>query len=233
MLHRRFRAGLLAAALLAPGGCAVLPPSPSASQLVDFPGLRAPDGQFRPCAPAEHPRVLPAAGALVDSAALVARLASLPPGTAVYSLLFSADGAVERSARIAAAPDDLPAGADAAVAGHLRPQEARGQRWGVQLRVTGGAAPGVRVGRQEYCPVLPYRPLRASSRVAVTGEEARSIFTEGEMAGMILHRSRLRVSAGGEVVDASLPGARIHGLTEFRFQPALIDRMPVDTVVEF
>jgi hypothetical protein len=39
-------------------------------------------------------------------------------------------------------------------------------------------------------------------------------------------------AAARSAADASLSGARIHRLTEFRFQPALIDRTPVDTVLE-
>lgn len=233
MSRNPFRSAALAAALLAVGGCALLPAPRSASQLVRFPELRRPDGQFRECAPAEYPRAVPAAGTLVDSAGLVARLASLPRGTATYSLLFSGTGDVERSARIAAAPDDLPASADAVVAEHLRRQGARGERWGVQLRVTGGDAPAVWVGRQEYCPVLAMPRTPLTTRVAITGEEGQSTFTDGEMAGMALRSARLRVTAGGDVVDASMPGVQIHLLTAYRFEPALIDRIPVDTLVEF
>ncbi|HEX6040193.1 hypothetical protein, partial [Longimicrobium sp.] len=234
MPHNRFRSGLLAAGLLALGGCAVLPPSRSASQLVEFSDLRQPDGQIRPCAAAEQPRALPAANGVVDSAALVARLASLPSGSAVYSVLFSGDSTVERSIRLYDGADDLSSGADAAVTELLRPQGARRERWGVQLRVTGGAAPAVRVGRQEYCPVLAYRPAPLTGRVSIiTGEEGKNMFTDGEMAGFALRSSRIRVTARGEVVDASMHGTSAHRLTEFRFEPALIDRVPVDTIVEF
>ena len=255
MTHRRISTAA-ALSVLALAGCATASSMQSEPQLATFPRLRGPEGEARACAPAPAPRVLPAANAVVDSAALVARLASLGEGTAVYSLLFAPDGSVVRAARIPDTDGSLDVSVDAVLAESVRPQGAARERWGVQLRVTGGARPGLRVGRQELCPVVA-TPVRRPATGAVVSQATlnRAEWTAGatgiplgdrpmlppsgptptaaEYVATPIRKARVTVTAEGEVVNASGDAARLRQLSLHRLEPALVDRIPVDATIEW
>lgn len=254
MLHPRFpfAAVLLVLAL---GGCATHASAVAGdAQLAAFPRLRDPAGRPRPCAPAKAPRVLPAANAVVDSAALVARLASLGDGTAVYSLLFGPGGEVVHATRIEPG-GDLPAPADGVLAESVRRQGAARERWGVQLRVTGGARPALRVGRQELCPVTATLMHPVSAAAALEASLDRAAWTAGstgvapgdgplvgpsgpaptaaDYVATPIRKARFTLTARGEVVNPSGDASKLHRLSRYRLQPALIDRIPVETTIEW
>lgn len=257
MPYLRFRSGLLALGALALGGCATHAASASDAQPAVFQGPHPPANLSRPCKPADLPRVLPSAGAVVDSAALVARLASLGEGTTVYSLLFAPDGEVVRAARIeGGAGTERAASTDAAVAEAVRRQGAARERWGVQLRVTSGARPSLEVARQEFCPVVvtmvrnPGTPGASSqdeiNRAAWTAGAAQLPVGDGpllpstgptetaaEYVATPIRKARVTVTAEGEVEDATGDAAKLRRLSLYRLEPALIDRIPVDATIEW
>jgi hypothetical protein len=252
MLHPRFPSAAAALLALALGGCATHASSAGDAQLAAFPQLQGLEGRPRPCRPAEAPRVLPAANAVVDSAALVAGLASLGEGTAVYSLLFAADGSVLRAAPIGRSGG---LAADGALAESVRRQGAAGERWGVQLRVTGGARPSLRVGRQEHCPVVATLMHPATAAGALESSLDRAAWTAGatgvapgdgpflaptgltptaaDYVATPIRKARFTLTAQGEVVNPSGDAAKLRRLSLHRLEPALIDRIPVETTIEW
>lgn len=256
MTHRRIRTAA-ALSILALAGCATAASMRPDARLATFPRLRGPGGEARACGPAKAPRVLPAANTVVDSAALVARLASLGEGTAVYSLLFAPDGSVVRAARIQDATGGaLDAAADAVLAESVRRQGAARERWGVQLRVTSGARRGLRVSRQEFCPVvatLVRRPAAGAATSQATLNRAEWTAgaanlppgdgvmlppsgptpTAAEYVATPIRKARVTVTADGEVVNAGGDAAKLHQLSLHRLEPALIDRIPVDATIEW
>jgi TonB family protein len=146
---------LCASALLGASACAQLgtAATPREALLSD-----AAPRRDRPCRLAGEPRMLPSADALVDSAALAARLAALwreggaPRGHVLLAMRFDPEGLNVR--RDVLEHRLTPGMADSvqALVFALRRAAAPAEReWGVRLRVDLGEQPVFRVGRSETC----------------------------------------------------------------------------------
>lgn len=148
---------LALAALLALPACALVQPdgaSPRDELLSDAPRRLL----ERACRVSSHPRVLPPADSLVDSAALVAAAAELwlaagrPSGHVLYGLRFDREGLNVRRDVIEhrvgpAQADTLQKLAFA----HRRQVDPADAEWSVRLRLDLGETPRLRVGRTEIC----------------------------------------------------------------------------------
>ena len=234
MLPRLRPARLLAAALV----LAALPTSAHAQRrsvlLSDSP---APAG--RRCEVAKRPRALPALSAVVDSAGLQQALAADSTlrgaaGSVLLSMRFDAAGALGWVRPI---EGDLPEGAQAAVQQIVQRFVRGGARqdepWSVRLRVQAGAAPELRLGRSEICPVDHGPGASARATEQVTGQDI------AEMNRATESRIQVRVSPQGQVADVRVlqsSGSRIlddmavRSARESRFLPELVDGIAVEGI---
>jgi hypothetical protein len=210
MTHRRPL--VLMAALLACAACSAATGAATdrATLLSDSPGR--PD---RPCRPSAFPALLPAAGALVDSAALTAATADLwrqagsPQGHVLLAMGYDTEGLnVRRDLIEHRLPPPLADTLQKLVFAHRRSLEGAPREWGVRLRMDlGGEEPVMRVGRREVCPAQPE-----------DGEVARYAGFGGTAFGDVRDRSpmagsfagggtvwvRVALDAGGNVMEARL-----------------------------
>lgn len=149
------------AALLALPACAALQPDGAFSRaelLSDAP----PRPLDRACRVSAEPRALPAADALVDSAALVAaaaeawRAAGRPAGHVLLGMRYAQDGTnVRRDVIEHRVGDALADTLQKLAFAHRRTAEPAGDEWSVRLRLDLGEAPVLRVGRTEVCSPQP------------------------------------------------------------------------------
>lgn len=198
---------------------------------------RSPDG--RRCEVAAAPRALPAAAALLDSAALHQALAaSAEPATAVFSIRFDDRGTVEwvRTLGDGGAAD---AGADLRqlVQQHVRPGTRAREPWSVRVQVRAGPEPEVRVGRSEVCPAARTSTGGGVGQAIgqVTPQEAAELRTAGPVRiGVLVGPSgeivRVRViqSSRSRIQDDMAVRAAHQG----RYQPELVDGFPVEAWFE-
>jgi TonB family protein len=246
-----YRRPLLLAALLGCAACASTPGAGRASLLSDAPA--PPPG--RDCHPSEFPQALPAASALVDSAALSAaavevwRQAGSPRGHALLAMGYDVHGLnVRRDLIEHRLPAPLADTLQALVFAHRRTVAGAAQEWGVRLRMDlGGETPVLRVGRREVCAAQP-----RDNTVAGFGTFAGTTF------GDVRDRSdewgalpaggggtvwvRVALDAGGNVTDARVERTMIRLTSEHRllryvralaFVPATEDGWPVPTQLKF
>lgn len=123
----------------------------------------APAPMDRPCRPSAFPAQLPAAAAMVDSAALTAaaaqvwRQAGSPRGHVLLAMAFDREGLnVRRDLIEHRLPPALADTLQELVFAHRRSMEGAPREWGVRLRMDlGGEHPVLRVGRQEVCSARP------------------------------------------------------------------------------
>ncbi len=193
---------------------------------------RPPPGQT--CEIMMPDRGLPAADAIVDTAAVESAIARLskssdpPVGYALFSIMADRDS-TGRPRRVHLLESDLPVETAAAVVElvqtHLRlPPE--GQR-NVRLRLTLGDGVRFAVGAQEMCkPVLRNRTdveiilSRAARRLGYTGTAVVWIFVD--RLGNV-RRARLKESAGVPGIDE----LAVQLAYRMKLYPALSDRVPV------
>jgi hypothetical protein len=165
------------------------------------------------CHVLRSPRTLPAAGALVDSAALAHDLRALSgrhgvePGYALVSLRYDPDGVNVRreviehqlEAPLADSVRDL-------VFAHRRATEPAGHEWSVRLRLELDGSGAMRVGRALRCDPRPMERLALSN----TAENPWSVWREtlppgqGELTTLWV---RVTLDARGTVTDARLDRA--------------------------
>lgn len=238
----RALAAVLAAALLALNACGASRASaPDRAELF----LSATPPRAAGCHAEEGPELLPRADALVDSAALVARVDELrraePPagGYVLLTLVFDSTGAnigrdvIEHGTR--------PAVADSVqrlVFAARRTAAEAGAEWGVRLRVDLADPVRLRVGRREYCPpVARDRQIdEAMHSLAPAGTRYRGLRRERVV------RVRARVDALGLVTAAQITRGELQGsslereiaqyLRQFLFEPATLDGVPTVAWVE-
>ncbi len=203
------------------------------------------------CAPAALPVVLPAAAAVVDSAALLADLAGddgwrRPGSYAVLSLTF--DGGVALFP-IVVRTDLTPLGKQApeeALARLVRLHtlaQARGDStWGARLRLDGGATLSLAIARQEICRPRAVGTANGSvsvgrTTVPIVIADRPLNFTMGQQPVQSPIELRVLVESDGSVasVEALLPRrAGVDALrraveetaSAVRFYPALRDGVP-------
>lgn len=252
--HRRLLVPL--AALLA---CAACSPVTGAGAA---PGraILLSDAPARPdrfCRPSAFPPQLPAAAALVDSAALsvaamdVWRQAGSPPGHVLLAMGYDRDGLnVRRDLIEHRLPPPLADTLQELVFAHRRSMQHAPAEWGVRLRMDlGGEQPVLRVGRREVCPAQPQ-----------DGEVARFAGFGGTGFGDVRDRSpmagsfpgggtvwvQVALDASGNVTEARLertmerPVGRavwetrvLSYVRTLSFVPATEDGWPVPTQLKF
>jgi len=149
------------AALLALPACASLQPDGMHSRaelLSDEP----PHPLDRACRVSPEPQALPAANAVVDSAALSAAVAEVwrgagrPAGHLLVGLRYSPDGVNVRRDIIEHRVDDSLADTlQKLVFAHRRTAGPADREWSVRLRLDLGETPAMRVGRTEVCSPRP------------------------------------------------------------------------------
>ena len=124
--------------------------------LLIFPvALRA---QQRACEPAQNPKQLPAAGALVDSAAASSGLATIDaPDGMLFSIALPAGDSVPL-VRPLFGTDSTAA---AILARWIRPQKPAGETWAIRMRAARGPEQSLRVERAVFCPPVFIRPAGA------------------------------------------------------------------------
>lgn len=203
----------LGAALLVLSACASTPTPTSDAPREEL--LSAQVSQLgRSCHVADTPEELPPADALVDSAALVRDLATLPrterdsTGYVLLSMGYDRFGANIRRAVIehnisALAADSL----QKLVFKHRRTAEEGEDDWGVRLRVDLDGAPHLRVGRQERCAP---RPRDSALAMAIQNTHG----TGTRYRGGVRERTvwvRLFVSPQGTVTGAVLERGVVQG----------------------
>ncbi|HEX6911961.1 MAG TPA: energy transducer TonB [Longimicrobium sp.] len=152
------RALLALAAVLALPACSTLRPEalhgPEAL-LSDAP-RRMPERAY--CRVSGHPEDLPAADAVVDSAAFTAAAAALwraagqPPGHVLLGLRFDREGLnVRRDVIEHRLPEALADSLQKLAFAHRRRVRPADEEWSVRLRLDLGETPWLRVGRTELC----------------------------------------------------------------------------------
>lgn len=237
----------LAAALLALPGCSTLAGNAStpAALLSD-----APTTSGRHCRASPEPAELPAAAALVDSAALSAaaaevwRAAGAPRGHALFTMGYNRDGLnVRRDLLEHRLPPELADSLQKLVFAHRRTVAAAGREWGVRLRVDLAEQPVLRVGRSELCAAQP-RDRRVAGYGGTTfGDVREREATPGlQLQGSGTVWVRVALDAGGNVTEARLERTLARGAWEWRvlnyvraisFVPATEDGRPVATQFSF
>lgn len=205
----------------------------------------APRPRDRDCRVAVHPRQLPSAAELVDSAGLAAaaagawRAAGGPAGHVLLGLRYDRDGVNVRRAVIEHSVS--PALADTLQAltfAHRRVAASGEREWSVRLRMDLGEQPRLRVGRSQVCaPALRESMDGAFSSIASRGwGDVRDASPAPSAADPTMVWLRVSVDAGGNVVDARVErGSMRHGrdtrtmaaLRGLDFVPATEDGHPV------
>ena len=157
---------LLAAAGCASGAAKQAPTAPSTRESIVLTRWTPPSGQV--CTIAASPAVLPSAGELVDTAALVSQTvarAAGPDRHALFSLRFDEAGYATRVRLIEPQVGDSARGdLEAAVKAALRERPA-GEPFGVRLRLDFDPAGTTRfrVGRSEHCAPARMKNRRSGS----------------------------------------------------------------------
>ncbi len=188
--------------------------------------------QQRACEPARNPKQLPAVGALVDSAGAITGLATIDAPEGMLFSLALLEG------------DSLPVvkplfGTDATAAGILaswiRPQKRSNETWAVRMRAAGGPAPSLRVERAVYCPpvFIPGLQTGVSTITVHALTEDRAARFEGPPGQVIVIAlvSEVGAPARVNVIQSSgipeFDAQFLEGWQHARFQPALLDGLPV------
>lgn len=188
------------------------------------------------CRAAELPRTLPPVNSVVDSAALVARLAgrSATAGSTetVVSLSFGRDGAVQRVVQLIRGENADGATATARMVRALARSHAPDSAWDVRLHIAGGAQPRLSVGRAQFCPaVVDESSLPAGGEIIVSDEQWR------EMKHAQTYVLRLLIGLNGKVETVRLTQSTGYVYTDHdvikdaedeRWHPALLDGAPVE-----
>lgn len=197
----------------------------------------APPPAGRSCFATASPRVLPAAGALLDSGRLAGGVRSgtgQPAGYALVSLRFDASGGISSIRSVEGTlPGERRDSVERLVLQTLKPQAAAEAPWSIRLKVTSDSAPSVRVGRSEYCPAVLTGPLdvsvsrgrrsRPSSGSASASDAATPSFAVlVDTTGRIVEL-RLNQSSGDPDLDRQMED----NLRQQGFRPALLDGAPV------
>jgi hypothetical protein len=196
------------------------------------------------CVVEQATTALPAADAVVDSAALVEAVRALrsgdapPTGHVLLTLAFDRDGANVR--RDVLEHSTRPIIADSVqrlVFASRREVDAGESEWGVRLRVELGAAPELRVGRRLYCPPVP-RDQRVESMMQGI-HPIGSRFRRGVRERTVLVRAQ--VDEMGIVGSARIERGELSGsameleitnyLRQFFFSPATLDDVPTVSYV--
>ena len=156
MTNRRLLAAL--AALLALPACATLQPSSALSSAGELLSDAPPRPLDRACRISSYPDRLPAADALVDSAAFAAaaaeawRAAGMPAGHVLLALRYDTEGVnVRRDVIEHRVGNELADTLQKLVFAHRRRVDGAPHEWSARLRVDLGEAPRMRVGRTEVC----------------------------------------------------------------------------------
>jgi hypothetical protein len=239
------------AALLACAACsAVTAAAPARATLLS----EAPAALDRPCRPSAAPAELPAAAALVDSAALTAevaqawRQAGSPHGYALLAMAYDEDGRnVRRDLIEHRLPQALADSLQKLVFAHRRAMDAAPQGWGVRLRMDlGGEQPVLRVGRREVCTAQARDPaVEGYGAYGGTpfGDVRERTATPGVLpAGNGTVWVRVALDASGHVTEARLERTMARGSWEnrvlsyvraIRFVPATEDGWPVPAQLLF
>lgn len=235
------------AALLALPACAMLQPSSvyTPEELLSDAPPRPLD---RSCRISAFPETLPAADALVDSAAFTAaaaeawRAAGSPAGHVLLALRYDREGVnVRRDVIEHRVSDALAEALQRLAFEHRRRGDAAAGEWSVRLRVDLGKVPRVRVGRTEVCSArLRSAPeMGWGGPVAAAWGDARSQWappSAAEMAGPSTVWVRVALNSRGQVTDARVERGIARVGTENRvlnyvrsiaFIPAMEDGYPV------
>jgi hypothetical protein len=245
MPNARLVSALAAAALAASlAGCASGPRVGRETLL-----SQAPQPRDRACAVAARPEQLPRPADLVDAGfgAEAARLweaAGRPAGHVLLSMGYDRRGlnvrraVIERGSGVTA---ELATQLQRAVFAHRLQVPPGREEWGVRLRVDLGAAPQLRVGRQEQCRAAPrewehHGPIRSFDG----GYDVRRTLARSASAPSLADRDlvwvRVRLDAHGLVTDARVERTVVSATWENRvlgyvrglqFLPALEDGQPV------
>ncbi|WP_420126849.1 energy transducer TonB [Longimicrobium sp.] len=215
MTNRRLlvsMAALLACAACASAGSGAAPGR--ASLLSD-----APASLDRPCRPSPAPAQLPAADALVDSAALIAaagelwRGAGSPRGHVLLAMAYDEAGLnVRRDLIEHRLPPAMADSLQKLVFAHRRTADAAPREWGVRLRMDmGGEQPVLRVGRREVCPaqvrdaaVAGYGAFGGTPFGDVRERSAPTAILPAGGSGGGTVWVRVALDAGGHVTEARL-----------------------------
>lgn len=238
MKQLRALSALALAAAAALSGCATLG-SPQAAQQALL--SSAPPPRERACRVAEAPSALPAAGELVDAAALRAAAAELwraegsPRGYVLFSLRYDRFGSNVRRAVLEHTVSDVLADSlQKLVFAHRREVRPADGEWGVRLRVDLGEEPALRVGRWQVCAPTPRDTRLADASLSVSSLwDVRDTSLPDPQARVWL---RVRLDASGTVTGARVERTPVRGMAEWRllnlvrtipFQPALEDGYPV------
>ncbi len=204
----------------------------------------------RVCRVVPLPEELPAAGVLVDSAALHAALIELqedrtmaPQGHALLSLAYDRFGI---NVRRTVVDHDLPAvvadSVQKLVFAH-RQEVPAGEEWGLRLRIDLGEEIAMRVGRQEFClPRVRDRGITSptADQLPATGVQTPPAVNLWERTGRGMREEvvwvRVFLDPQGRVEGAQIERGLLTGMAEaqvfqhvgaMHFEPALQDGIPV------
>lgn len=193
----------------------------------------APGPKGRTCFVSPRPEPLPAAAALVDSAALLDQLrasASTGRGYALVSVRFDEAGrpAAVRMIEGTLSPDQV----QRQVNSSLKPQ-VQSPAWSVRIRITLDTVPALQVGRSEVCPatikgqggidVVTSRGVRPSPSAPSANEfGAPRLAILVDTTGQV-QQIRVDESSGSADIDRQFQDA----LRKRSFHPMLIDGAPV------
>lgn len=200
-------------------------------------------GSDRACRMASAPRTLPAADAMVDSAALTAQIAQFwrqagqPAGHVVLAMRYDADGTnVRRQVLEHRVGESLADSIQKLVFAARRTAEPAEREWGVRMRVELGAQPALRVDRSRECQAAP---LQRSDQVLagsfaswgdVRDAAPPPSFAEGGLVWV-----RVALNEAGHVTDlrversaTRVPEQRLLQYARMiAFNPATVDGYPV------
>ncbi|MEW5931587.1 MAG: energy transducer TonB [Gemmatimonadota bacterium] len=225
-------------------GMAACAPAVSSGPALLPAGWSPPQGQR--CEVDDAPRQLPAVDQVVDSAALAGDLAGAGTGGhALFTVGYDTLGVADT---VRLAGGDLPAATRAAwlqaVTRRVRGRSpfpvpvrrGRPESWSVLLRVDAGNAPAFRLGRSEHCPPVLTNGFTVQAYAQQTFAElvrnnpgqrrpARVVMDFVVDSTGAVRDARVHTSNGAPSVDEIARRAVSQG----RFQPALLNRVPVSS----
>jgi TonB family protein len=204
----------------------------------------APPQRTRACRPAAEPRELPAAAALVDSAALVNdaarawRRAGIPAGHVLFSMRYDRHGLnVRREVLEHGVTRALADTLQALAFAHRRTVARADREWNVRLRMELGDTPLLRVARSENCAPALRDPVGSTfTGVANRGwGDVRDPFPTGAAGNPSTVWLRVAVDDGGNVTDVRVERGPVRGndprlfavVRAMDFDPATEDGHPV------
>ena len=200
------------------------------------------------CRVSREPRALPAADALVDSAALLEgalqawRAAGSPPGHVLLALRYDPDGVnVRRDVIEQGVGDALADSLQKLAFAHRRRAEPADREWSVRLRLDLGDAPRMRVGRTEVCAPRLRNAAEAGwgSAMGGTWGDVRDVSPppgQAELHGPSTIWVRVALDARGNVTEARVERSLVRVAQENRllsyvrsisFIPGMEDGYPV------